>query len=130
MSMDIDLHACRREANQNSVTMPELKKTCSDVLGPKLASGTISEHQKISRGSMPPHPLVSVRMPNVHTRARVQVLVSQTNGVLLPLGLVYGHVTWCLYFVCTHVCAEFSLCFVFRTHVLVVAVFVVYYTVL
>ena len=69
---------------------------------------------------MPPHPPTFCMMPNVHTRARVQVLVSQTNGVLLPLGLVYGHVTWCLYFACIHVCVDSSLCFVFHTHVLVV----------
>ena len=43
--MNTDLHACGCEANQNSVTMPGLKRRLQVMfLGPKKASEAISEH--------------------------------------------------------------------------------------
>ena len=49
--MDTYLDACRREVNQNAVTMPGLTKISSDVLGPKIA---ISQYQ-IQKGFLLEH---------------------------------------------------------------------------
>ena len=44
LPMNTNLHACDREANQNSVTMPGLKRRLQVMyLGPKKASEAISE---------------------------------------------------------------------------------------
>ena len=47
MPMDTNLHACGCEVNQNTVTMDAITevKTSSDILGPKMASESISENQ-------------------------------------------------------------------------------------
>ena len=59
----------------------------SDVMGPKIASEAISQHQvqKIFMGSMPPDP--SSLCVYASVRTRVQLQVSRTNAILLPLGL-------------------------------------------
>ena len=63
----------------------------SVVIGPKMASEAISEHQispqKFHGGSMPLEPPSLILHANACTR--VQVPLSQTNAVLLPLGLEY-----------------------------------------
>ena len=42
---DTDFYACGHETNQNSGIPGTKAKTSSGVLGPKVASGAISEHQ-------------------------------------------------------------------------------------
>ena len=58
--MDTYLHACRCKVNQNHVTMLTKAKISSDVLGIKIASETMSQHQIRSRGACPQTPLGSV----------------------------------------------------------------------
>ena len=56
--MDTNLHPCSREANQNSVTMPRLKRRLQVMfLDPKKASEAMSEHQNFSWGACPQIPI-------------------------------------------------------------------------
>ena len=91
--MDTYLHACRREVNQNPVTMPGLKQrlVVCVCLGPKIASEAISRHPKFKNfpgGAYPQPPQL------VHTRANVrtwvQVPIGRTNANLLPPGLLFN----------------------------------------
>ena len=82
------------EVNWNPVTVPGVKQRIIVMFwAPKVNSLrhthrghlTTLNLKIISWGSMPPDPPSFCVHPNVHTR--VQVSVSQTNAILLPLGL-------------------------------------------
>ena len=78
-----NLHACDCEANQNSVTMPRLKRRFQVMLlGPKKASEAISDHPisiKFSWGSMPPDSLSLNLCANARIHANSGASVSKPD---------------------------------------------------
>ena len=71
LPMNTNLHACSREANQNSVTMPGLKRSLQVMfLGPKKGLRSLlkaSNFKKFPWGSIPPDPPTLI----LRTNARI-----------------------------------------------------------